>query len=158
MKPAHNIFVGFHAEDGIAVLFMEGHVHQRDVAGQFSNLVDLKFPAIDAERHADVQFVAGFFRLLCDADLCLCFCIRVIAKSAKVSALPLIVDGSAVVLKAVVLHRAVHISLGGAFCFFQRGIIQLIIKAVFKMMIGDNQIAAFRTLRYRNGYFCSRLF
>ena len=56
--------------------------------------------------------------------------------------LPLIVNGSAIVLEPIVLHSSVHIALGSFFRFLQSVVVQLIIEAVFKVMVGGNQIAA----------------
>ena len=47
----------------------------------------------------------------------------------------LVVDGCTIICEAVAFHRTVHIALCGFFCFFQRLIVQFLIKAVFKVMI-----------------------
>jgi len=51
-----------------------------------------------------------------------------------------IIDGSAVVCKTIFLHRTGNIALRCGLRFFQRLIVQLIVKAVFKMVIGSDLI------------------
>ena len=72
--------------------------------------------------------------------LCVRPFIRVIAVDTQILPCLLVVDGCAVIRKAVAFHRAVHITLCGFFCFFQRLIVQFLIKAVFKVMICHNLI------------------
>ena len=50
------------------------------------------------------------------------------------------IDGSAVVCKAIFLHRTGNIALCRNLRFFQCLIVQLIVKAVFKMVIGSDLI------------------
>ena len=49
-----------------------------------------------------------------------------------------IIDGSAVIGKTIFLHRTGNIALRRGLRFFQRLIVQLIVKAVFKMVIGSD--------------------
>ena len=58
----------------------------------------------------------------------------------------LIVNGSTIVLESVILHGSVHIALGSFFRFFQSVVVQFIIEAVFKVMVGGNQIAGSHAL------------
>ncbi len=51
-----------------------------------------------------------------------------------------VIDGSAVICKTIFLHRTGNIALCRGFRFFQRLIVQLIVKAVFKMVIGSDLI------------------
>ena len=53
----------------------------------------------------------------------------------------LIVNGSTIVLESVILHGSVYIALGSFFRFLQSVVVQLIIEAVFKVMVDGNQIA-----------------
>ena len=66
--------------------------------------------------------------------------VRVITVDAEALARFGVIDGSAVVYKAVFLHRTGNIALRRGLRFFQRLIVQLIVKAVFKMVIGCNLI------------------
>ena len=74
------------------------------------------------------------------SDLLLSLIIREITIDAKILSFLLIVHSSAIILEAVSLHRTVHIALRRLLCFCQRLIIQLVIKAVFKVMVGNHQI------------------
>ena len=58
----------------------------------------------------------------------------------------LIVNGSTIVLESVILHGSVHIALGSFFRFLQSVVVQFIIEAVFKVMVGGNQIAGSHAL------------
>ena len=51
-----------------------------------------------------------------------------------------VIDGSAVVCKTIFFHRTGNIALCRSLRFFQRLIVQLIVKAVFNMVIGRNLI------------------
>ena len=77
----------------------------------------------------------GFCGRLTSRYLCVRPFIRVIAVDTQILPCLLVVDGCAVIRKAVAFHRAVHITLCGFFCFFQRLIVPFLIKAVFKVMI-----------------------
>ena len=77
----------------------------------------------------------GFCGWLTSRYLCVRPFIRVIAVDTQILPCLLVVDGCAVIRKAVAFHRAVHITLCGFFCFFQRLIVPFLIKAVFKVMI-----------------------
>ena len=64
------------------------------------------------------------------------FFVRIITVDAEALARFGVIDGSAVIGKTIFLHRTGNIALRCGLRFFQRLIVQLIIKAVFKMVIG----------------------
>ena len=66
--------------------------------------------------------------------------VRVITVDAEALACFGVIDGSAVIGKTIFLHRTGNIALRCGLCFFQRLIVQLIVKAVFKMVIGRDLI------------------
>ncbi len=66
--------------------------------------------------------------------------VRVITVDTEALACFGVIDGSAVIGKTVALHRTGNITLRCGLCFFQRLIVQLIVKAVFKMVVGGNLI------------------
>ena len=68
------------------------------------------------------------------------FFVRVITVDTEALACFGIIDGSAVVCKTIFLHRTGNIALRCGLRFFQRLIVQLIVKAVFNMVIGCNLI------------------
>ena len=70
----------------------------------------------------------------------MCCRVRVLSDDAKVTFLLQIIDGSAVILEAVIFHGAVHISLGHSLRFFQGLIIQPLIKAVLKVVVDGHLI------------------
>ena len=72
--------------------------------------------------------------------LFLCLFVRVITVDAEALVCFGIIDGSAVIGKTIFLHRTGNIALRRGLRFFQRLIVQLIVKAVFKMVIGSDLI------------------
>ena len=66
--------------------------------------------------------------------------IRVIAIDTQVLLVRQIVYGSTVIGKAIRFHGAVHILLGGFFCFSQSMVVASLVKAVFKMVVDNNLI------------------
>ena len=66
--------------------------------------------------------------------------VRIITVDAEALARFGVIDGSAVVCKTVFLHRTGNIALRCGLRFFQCLIVQLIVKAVFNMVIGRNLI------------------
>ena len=72
--------------------------------------------------------------------LCVRPFIWVIAVDTQILPCLLVVDGCAVIRKAVAFHRAVHIALRRRFRLLQRLVIQLFIKAVFHVMIYNHLI------------------
>ena len=73
-------------------------------------------------------------------DLCMSFFIRVITIDTDILSLLLVINCGTVILKSVILHCAIHITLCGFFSFSQSLIVQLVIKAVFKVMVGYHLI------------------
>ena len=72
--------------------------------------------------------------------------VRVITVDTEALVCFSIIDGSAVVCKTVFLHRTGNIALRCGLRFFQRLIVQLIVKAVFNMVIGCNLIGLERAM------------
>ena len=66
--------------------------------------------------------------------------VRVITVDAEALACFGVIDSSAVIGKTIFLHRTGNIALRCGLRFFQRLIVQLIVKAVFNMVIGRNLI------------------
>ena len=66
--------------------------------------------------------------------------VRVITVDTEALACFGVIHGSAVIGKTVALHRTGNIALRRSLRFLQRLIVQLIVKAVFKMVIGCNLI------------------
>ena len=79
-------------------------------------------------------------------SLLLCFFVRVIAIDPEALARFGVIDGSAVVCKTIFLHRTGNIALRCGLRFFQRLIVQFIVKAVFSMVIGCNLIGLERAM------------
>ena len=74
--------------------------------------------------------------------------VRIITVDAEALACFGIIHGSAVIGKTIFLHRTGNIALRRGLRFFQRLIVQLIIKAVFNMVIGCNLIGLERAMVY----------
>ena len=72
--------------------------------------------------------------------LFLCLFVRIITVDAEALVCFGVIDGSAVIGKTIFLHRTGNIALRRGLRFFQRLIIQLIVKAVFKMVVGSDLI------------------
>ena len=68
------------------------------------------------------------------------FFVRIITVDAEALACFGVIDGSAVVCKTIFLHCTGNIALRCGLRFFQCLIVQLIVKAVFKMVIGSDLI------------------
>lgn len=64
--------------------------------------------------------------------LLLCLFVRVITVDAEALVCFGVIDSSAVIGKTIFFHRTGNIALRCYFCFLQRLIVQLIVKAVFK--------------------------
>ena len=75
-----------------------------------------------------------------DHGLCLRLFVRIVPINAKAHVRIGVINSGPIIGKAICFHRSDHIALRRSLCFFQRGIVQLIIKAVFKMVIGGNMI------------------
>ena len=89
----------------------------------------------------DEVFRFLLFRFSTGSDLCVCLFVRVVSIDTDALMLLLIVNGSTIVLEPIILHSSVHIAMGSFFRFLQSVVVQLIIEAVFKVMVGGNQIA-----------------
>ena len=72
--------------------------------------------------------------------------VRVITVDAEALACFGVIDGSAVIGKTIFFHRTGNIALRCGLRFFQRLIVQLIVKAVFSMVIGCNLIGLERAM------------
>ena len=99
----------------------------------------------------NIKMVDEVFRFLLfgfrtGSDLCVCLFVRVVPIDTDALMLLLIVNGSTIVLEPIILHSSVHIALGSFFRFLQSVVVQLIIEAVFKVMVGGNQIAGSHAL------------
>ena len=70
------------------------------------------------------------------------FFVRIITVDTEALVCFGVIDGSAVVGKTIFLHRTGNIALCRGLRFFQCLIVQLIVKAVFKMVIGSDLIGA----------------
>jgi len=68
------------------------------------------------------------------------FFVRIITVDTEALVCFGVIDGSAVIGKTIFFHRTGNIALCRCFCFFQRLIVQLIVKAVFKMVVGSDLI------------------
>ena len=113
-------------------------------------------PHLQILRHIEVvnkrfrnslRFFIGHIHAGC-MNLCVGVFIGIITVNADTPMFQLIVDCGTVILETIVFHGSVHISLGSFFCLLQGFVVQLVIEAVFKMMICRNQIAAFRLFRF----------
>ena len=93
-----------------------------------------------------VNEVFRLYRLGNAINLCVCLFIRIVAIDTDALMLLLIVNGSTIILEPVILHGSVYIALGSFFRFFQSVVVQFIIEAVFKVMIGSNQITGSHAL------------
>ena len=86
------------------------------------------------------------------------FFVRIITVDTEALACFGVIDGSAVVCKPVFLHRTGNIALRRCFCFHQRLIIQLIVKAVFKMVVGSDLIGCGHLCGIAVNCFCGQPF
>ena len=84
--------------------------------------------------------------------------VRVITVDAEALACFGVIDGSAVIGKTVFFHRTVNIALRCGLRFFQRLIVQLIVKAVFKMVVGCDLIGRGHLRGVAVNGFCSQPF
>lgn len=75
-----------------------------------------------------------------DRGLCLCLFVRIVPVNAKAHVRIGVINSGTIIGKTVRFHRSGHIALRRSLRFFQRRVVQLIIKAVFKVMIGGNMI------------------
>ena len=84
--------------------------------------------------------------------------VRVITVDAEALACFGVIDGSAVIGKTVALHRTGNIALRRSLRFLQRLIVQLIVKAVFSMVIGCDLIGCGHLRGISVNSFCGQPF
>lgn len=84
--------------------------------------------------------------------------VRVITVDTEALACFGVIHGSAVIGKTVFLHRTSNIALRRSLRFLQRLIVQLIVKAVFKMVIGCNLIGRGHLCGVAVNCFCGQPF
>ena len=84
--------------------------------------------------------------------------VRVITVDAEALSCFGVLDSSAVIGKTVALHRTGNIALRCGLRFFQRLIVQLIVKAVFKMVIGSDLIGCGHLCGVAVNCFCGQPF
>ena len=102
------------------IRFNEVHIQE---SGQFCGIL---LCGVMLQRKGCCLFLRLFVRVITvDAEALVCFGV---------------IDGSAVIGKTIFLHRTGNIALRCGLRFFQRLIVQLIVKAVFKMVIGSDLI------------------
>ena len=102
----------------------------------------IRFNEVHIQESRKLRTVGGYGVVLQRKGCCLFLClfVRVITVDAEALACFGVIDGSAVIGKTIFLHRTGNIALRRGLRFFQRLIVQLIVKAVFKMVIGSDLI------------------
>ena len=102
----------------------------------------IRFNEVHIQKSRKLRTVGGYGVVLQRKGCCLFLrlFVRVITVDAEALACFGVIDGSAVIGKTVALHRTGNIALRRSLRFFQCLIVQLIVKAVFKMVIGCNLI------------------
>ena len=102
----------------------------------------IRFNEVHIQESRKLRTVGGYGVVLQRKGCCLLlrFFVRIITVDAKALACFGVIHGSAIVCKAVFLHRTGNIALRCGLRFFQCLIVQLIVKAVFKMVIGSDLI------------------
>ena len=102
----------------------------------------IRFNEVHIQKSGKLRAVGGYGAMLQCKGRCLLLrlFVRVITVDAEALACFGVIDGSAVIGKTVALHRTGNIALRRSLRFLQRLIVQLIVKAVFKMVIGCNLI------------------
>ena len=120
----------------------------------------IRFNEVHIQKSRKLRTVGGYGIMLQRKGrrLLLCLFIRIITVDAEALVCFGIIHGSAVVCKTVFLHRPGNIALRRCFCFFQRLIIQLIVKAVFEMMIGGHLIGCGHLRGVAVNCFCGQPF
>ena len=100
------------------------------------------FNEVHIQESRKLRTVGGYGVVLQRKGCCLFLClfVRIITVDAEALARFGVIHGSAVIGKTVFLHRTGNIALRCGLRFLQRLIVQLIVKAVFKMVIGCNLI------------------
>ena len=102
----------------------------------------IRFNEVHIQKSRKLRTVGGYGVVLQRKGCCLFLrlFVRVITVDAEALACFGVIHGSAVVCKTVFLHRTGNIALRCGLRFLQRLIVQLIVKAVFNMVIGCNLI------------------
>ena len=75
-----------------------------------------------------------------DRGLCLCLFVRISPINTETRTRTGIINSGTIIGKAIRFHCSRHIALRRSLRFFQGGVVQLIIKAVFKMMIDSDVV------------------
>ena len=102
----------------------------------------IRFNEVHIQKSGKLRAVGGYGAMLQYKGRCLLLChfVGIVSVNAQALARFGAIDSSTVVSKAIFLHRAGNITLCRSLRFFQRLIVQLIVKAVFKMVIGSDLI------------------
>ncbi len=102
----------------------------------------IRFNEVHIQKSRKLRTVGGYGVVLQRKGCCLFLrlFVRVITVDAEALACFGVIHGSAVVYKTVFLHRTGNIALRCGLRFLQRLIVQLIVKAVFKMVISSDLI------------------
>ena len=108
----------------------------------------VRFNKVHIQESRKLRTVGGYGVVLQRKGCCLFLrlFVRVITVDTEALARFGVIDGSAVIGKTIFLHRTGNIALRCGLRFFQRLIVQLIVKAVFSMVIGCNLIGLERAM------------
>ena len=108
----------------------------------------IRFNEVHIQESRKLRTVGGYGVVLQRKGCCLFLClfVRVITVDAEALACFGVIDGSAVIGKTIFLHRTGNIALRCGLRFFQCLIVQLIVKAVFNMVIGCDLIGLERAM------------
>ena len=108
----------------------------------------VRFNKVHIQESRKLRTVGGYGVVLQRKGCCLFLrlFVRVITVDTEALARFGIIHGSAVIGKTIFLHRTGNIALRCGLRFFQRLIVQLIVKAVFSMVIGCNLIGLERAM------------
>ena len=102
----------------------------------------VRFNEVHIQESRKLRTVGGYGVVLQRKGCCLLLClfVRVITVDAEALACFGVIDSSAVIGKTIFFHRTGNIALRRGLRFFQRLIVQLIVKAVFSMVVGSDLI------------------
>ena len=108
----------------------------------------IRFNEVHIQKSRKLRTVGGYGVVLQRKGCCLFLrlFVRVITVDAEALACFGVIHGSAGIGKTIFLHRTGNIALRCGLRFFQRLIVQLIVKAVFSMVIGCNLIGLERAM------------
>ena len=106
------------------------------------------FNKVHIQKSRKLHAVGGYGAMLQRKSCCLLLChfVGVVTVNTETLARFGVIDSSTVVCKAIFLHRAGNIALCRSLRFFQRLIVQLLVKAVFIMVIDNDLIRLKRTV------------